>query len=182
MKKYILGIIIIIAVIFVSGCTSNSSDVEEPQTLAQNGVLIKYPGTWVAANSENNETIAAVADPNAINKSTGLGEISANIQKRTINSSLKNSSSFDVLYNQTYQNLFSNSNYTVIAQGNLSIGGYNASECVYTVDENGTVKQQRAVWIQNGNDVFVILFTAPENKFQSQVKNFDFILNSFKIT
>ena len=184
MKKYILGIIVIISVVLVSGCISNSNNdnADQPQTLAENGISIKFPGTWVSANSKNNETIAAIADPNSIDSSTGLGKISVVIQKRTLNSSLKNSSSIEALFNQTYKVLFSNNTYNLIAEGNVTVGEYNALECVYTIDKNGTVKQHRAIWIENNNNVYVILCTAPENEFSSQSKNFDFIINSFKIT
>lgn len=179
MKKYILGIIIVISVIFASGCISNSDEVEEPQTLTQGRVTIKYPTTWVVADSKNNETIAAVADPNSINSNSGLGEVSVSIQKRTLNGT-----SLNKLYNETYSSLFSNSDYNLTSEGSLTIGGYNASECVYTINPNGTgvVKQQKAVWIENDNDVYVILCTAPQNDFQNQLKNFDFILNSFKLS
>jgi hypothetical protein len=185
MKKHILGIIVIISVLFVSGCISDSdsNSTDQPQTLAKNGISIKYPGTWVSANSENNETIAAVADPSSVDSDTGFGKVSVIIQKKTLNSSLRNSSSLEALFSQTYQALFSNSSYKLIADGYVTAGQYtNASECIYTVDENGTIKQHRAIWIENGNDVYVILSTAPESEFDSQSKNFDFIINSFKIT
>jgi hypothetical protein len=184
MKKYILGLMIIILVILASGCISDSdnNNKNQPQTLAENGILIKYPGTWVAADSKNNETIAAVADPGSVDSSTSFGKVSVVIQKKTLNSSLKDSSSLEILFEQNYNNLFSNSTYKLIAEGNITFGEYiNASECIYTIDENGTVKKHRAIWIENGNDVYVILCTAPESEFDSQSKNFDFIINSFKI-
>jgi len=182
MKKSILGIIVIIfSVVLVSGCISDNSNADQPQALAKNGISIKYPETWVFADSKNNETIAAVADPNSVDSSTGFGKVSVVIQKKTLNSSLRNSSSIETLFDQNYKNLFSNNTYNLIAEGNVTVGDYNALECVYTVDENGTVKQHRAIWIGNGNDVYVILCTAPENEFDSQSKNFNFIINSFKI-
>ncbi|KZX17650.1 hypothetical protein MBCUT_01280 [Methanobrevibacter cuticularis] len=176
MKKYILGIIVIIAVIFVSGCISNSDDVNNPQTLSKNGIIIKYPGSWVVANSQSNDSIASVADPSSTNGSSDLAQINVNIERREITSSL------DSFHNQTYTQLFSNSDYQLIAQGNLTVGDSNALETIYTVNKNGTISQHRAVWIQKDNSVYVILFTAPQSKFESQNKNFEFILGSFKIT
>ena len=184
MKKYILGIIVIISVILVSGCISNSdnNDADQPKTLTEGGISIKYPGTWVPANSKNNETIAAVADPDSIDSSTGFGKVSVVIQKRTVNSS-SNPSSIETLFSQNYKDLFSNSSYKLIAEGNVTVGKYeNAFECVYTIDENGTVKKHRAIWIENNNDIYVILCTAPETEFDSHSKNFDFIINTFKIS
>jgi len=184
MKKYILGILIIISVVLISGCVSNSNNNNETQiqTLAENGISMKFPGTWVSANSKNNETVVAVADPNFVDSTTGFGKVSVVIQKKTLNSSSKDFSSITTLFNQTYQNLFSNSSYKLIAEGYVTVGTYSdALECIYTFDENGTVKKHRAIWIEDNNEVYVILCTAPENEFDSQFKNFDFIINNFKI-
>lgn len=182
MKKYILGIVLIIAVIFVSGCITSSSDnsgangTDTPKTLAKNGVLIKYPGSWVVANSGSNDSIMAVADPKSKDASNGFSSVNVNIEKKTLPSSL------DTYFNQTYSKLFSNSSYSPIAIGNTSVGSYNALEAIYTQDDNGSVKQHRAIWIENNNEVFVILCTAPQDDFQNQLKNFEFILSNFKIT
>lgn len=182
MKKYILGILIILAVIFVSGCITDSNNNNStgndtpPQTLAKNGIIIKYPGTWVVANSASNDSIVAVADPSSKDPATGYSNVNVNIEKRSLPSSL------DSYFNQTYTKLFSNSNFTPIAQGSVSIGSYNALEALYTENSNGTVKQHRALWIENNNELYVILFTAPQNEYQSQVKNFNFILSNFRIT
>jgi hypothetical protein len=181
MKKYILGIIIIFSVVLVSGCTdSGNNDENQAQTLAKNGISIKYPGTWVSANSKNNETIAAVADPNFIDSSTGFGKVSVVIQRKTLTSA--SNGTLEALINQTYKNIFSNSSFNLKAEGNTTIGKFNdVFECFYTEDQNGTVKKHRAVWIGNGNDVYIILCTAPESEFESQMKKFDFIINSFRI-
>lgn len=182
MKKYILGIILVIAVIFVSGCITSSGDnsgvngTEPPKTMAKNGVLIKYPGSWVVAQSDVNNSIMAVADPKFKDSVTGFSSVNVNIQKKELPSSL------DTYFNQTYSKLFSNSSYTPVAIGNTSIGSYNALEAVYTQEGNGSVKQHRAIWIENNGEVFVILCTAPQEDFQNQIKNFDFILNNFRIT
>ncbi|MDR0900268.1 MAG: hypothetical protein LBM26_01270 [Methanobrevibacter sp.] len=174
--KYLLGIAIIMAVIFVSGCVSNSENIDDPQTLAQNGVLIKYPGNWVVANSLSNDSIISVADPNSTVPGSDFAQINVNIEKRQLSSSL------NTMYNKTYTQLFSNSDYTLLAEGNTSKGDMNALECMYSVNENGTIKQHKAIWIEKGNYVYVLLFTAPQSEFESQNKNFEFILNSFKIT
>lgn len=182
MKKYILGIIIILAVIFVSGCITDSNNDNTttndtaPLTLAKNGVLIKYPGTWVVANSGSNDSIVAVADPDSKDPATGYSDVNVNIERRSLPTSL------NTYFNQTYTQLFSDPNYTPIAQGQVAIGPYTALESLYAVDSNGTIKQHRALWIENNNEVYVILCTAPQNEFQNQAKNFDFIISNFKIT
>jgi len=182
MKKYILGIIVVIAIIFVSAYITLSSDnsgvngIESPKILAKNGVLIKYPGSWIVAKSDVNDSIMAVADPKFKDPVTGLSNVNVNIERKELPSSL------DTYFNQTYSKLFSNSNYTPIAIGNTSVGSYNALEAIYTQNVGGSLKQHRAIWIENNNEVFVILSTAPQEDFQSQLKNFDFILANFRIT
>jgi photosystem II reaction center protein PsbP len=182
MKKYILGIIIILAVIFVSGCITDSNNgnntngTVNPTTLAKNGISIEYPGNWVVANSGANDSILAVADPKFEDSNTGLSSVNVNIERQNLSSSLIS------FFNQTYSKLFSNSSYTLLAQGNASVGQYKALECIYTQDANGSIKQHRALWIENNNEVYVILCTAPQDEFQNQANNFDFILSTFKIT
>lgn len=182
MKKYVLGILVILAVIFVSGCITDSggnnstNNDTAPQTLAKNGILTKYPGDWVVANSDSDDSIVAVANPNSKDPTTGFSDVNVNIERRSLSTPLNS------YFNQTYTQLFSNSNYTLIAQGNVSIGSYNALESLYTENSNGTIKKHRALWIENNNEVYVILCTAPQDEFQNQVKNFDFIIANFKIT
>ena len=180
MKKYLLGVIIILAVIFVSGCITdsdnNAKNDTSPLTIAKNGILIKYPGNWVVATSDSNDSIVAVADPESKDPSTGYSNVNVNIERRNISTSL------NAYFNQTYAHLFSNSDYTPIAQGDIIIGQYNALESLYTQDSNGTIKKHRAIWIENNNEVYVILCTAPPDDFQNHVKNFNFIISSFRIT
>ena len=185
MKKYLLGIIIILAVMFVSGCitdsnSDNGSNVTgndtPPQSLAKNGISIKYPGSWVVATSGSNDSIAAVADPNSKDPITGYSNVNVNIERRPASSSL------NAYFNQTYSRLFSDPDFNPISQGEISLGQFNALESSYTENSNGTIKQHRALWIENNGEFYVILFTAPQDDFQNQTKNFDFILSSFKIT
>lgn len=181
MKKYLLGILLIMAVIFVSGCITDSdnsgtNETDIPKTIAKNGILVKYPGSWVVADSGANNSIVAIADPDSKDSDSGFSNVNVNIERQDLPSSLTS------YFNQTYSKLFSNSEYTPIAQGNVSIGEYSALECVYTQNDEGIVKQHRALWIENNNQVYVILCTAPQGDFDSQSKNFDYIISNFKIT
>ena len=180
MKKYLLCVIVILAVIFVSGCItdSNNSDKNDtaPLTIAKNGVLIKYPGNWVVATSGSQDSIIAVADPKSKDSITGYSNVNVNIERRNTSSSL------NAYFNQTYTKLFSNSDYTSIAQGEVIIGPYKALESLYIQNSNGTIKKHRALWIENKNEIYVILCTAPQDDFPNQVKNFDFIISNFRIT
>lgn len=181
MKKYLLGIVLIMAVVFVSGCITDSDNVgtngtDAPKTIVKNGILVKYPCTWVVADSGANNSLFAIADPKSKDSESGFSSVNVNIERKDLPSSLKS------YFNQTYSKLFSNSEYTPIAQGNASAGEYRALECIYTQNSDGVLKKHRALWIENNNQVYVILCTAPEGDFDKQSKNFDFIVSTFKIT
>lgn len=179
MKKYILGIIVIMAVIFVSGCITDSNDngddLNGTKTLSQNGISIEYPGNWVVADAHSEDSIAAVADPNSKDVND-LGSINVNIERQNLTTSLNG------IFTQTYKKLSSNSNYQLISQGNTTIGEFAALECLYLSNDNGNIKKHRAIWIENNNAVYVILCTAPQNDFSNQEKIFDFVVSSFRIT
>lgn len=178
MKKYILGIIVIIAVIFVSGCITdsdeNTDDFNGTKTLSQNGISITYPGNWVVAEAHSENSIIAVADPNS-KDTNDLGSINVNIERKNLSTPLNS------FFTQTYKKLFSNSDYQLISQGNTSIGEFTALECLYLTNDNGNIKKHRAIWIENNKEVYVILCTAPQNEFSNQEKIFDFIVSSFRI-
>ncbi|MDR2831238.1 MAG: hypothetical protein LBB45_09475 [Methanobrevibacter sp.] len=171
-KRYILPIIIIIGVILSSGCITNNQDTK---TLSRNGITINYPSNWMVANTQVNETIIAVGNPELIDNSSGLGLVSVNIQKRILQSPLNE------YFNQVYKTLFSNSSYRSIGHENVTFSDYKGLEVDYTVTEGNEVKEQKAYWIENNGYVYVILCTAPQKDFPSQKPYFDFILNSFKI-
>ncbi|MGL6299165.1 MAG: PsbP-related protein [Methanobacteriaceae archaeon] len=173
MKKYILGLLLIIAVVGVSGCIGSSND--NGNTVEQGGVSLNIPVNWSKASSQNSDTILAVAS----NKSAGansISDVSVIVQKKEANGSLKDT------YNSTYKTFLKNSSYKMVSEGNASLGEYPAMEAIYTVNTSSGTKQHRAIWIDVNNEIYVILCTAPQSKFQAESNNFDFIVNSFKLT
>ncbi|MCK9151472.1 PsbP-related protein [Methanobacterium alcaliphilum] len=177
MKKYFLVVLIISLVIFASGCTSSSDEkTNQTKTIAQNNVSFSYPGTWVVANSRANDTIVAVADPGSVNAQTGFAETVVSIQKREVNGT------FDKMFQQNYASLFDNSSYQRVSESNLTVGSFEAMDNVYTMYDNGVQKTQRAIWIESGDYVYVILCSALSNQFEDEKQNFDLIIDSFKIT
>lgn len=74
------------------------------------------------------------------------------------------------------------SNYDLVSSGSSSISGYNALEYVYTSNDNGLQKQHKAVWFEKGGQAYVLLYSAPIDKFESNLYVFDYILSDIKIT
>ncbi|GAB6055274.1 hypothetical protein HYG87_05240 [Methanobacterium alkalithermotolerans] len=176
MRKYFIALLVILFLVFTAGCTSNSdSRTNETITLTQNGVSFDYPGTWVVATSKANDTIASVADPRSVNTATGFAETVVTIQR------INRTGTFNSMYDQNYATLFNNSSYQRVSESNITMGNVQARENVYTVDDNGILKQQRAIWIEDSNQIYVILCSALINQFERERQNFDLIVNSFKI-
>ncbi len=176
MKKYFLALLVISIITFTSGCTSSDDNTNTTKTLDQNNISFTYPATWVLGESEVNGTIAAVADPNSVNSQTGFAETVVTVEVKNL------SGTMDAMYAQNYATLFNNSSYQRISEGNLTIGDIQALENVYTVDYNGVKKQQRAVWIEKDDQVYVILCSSLADQFEKEKNNFDMIVNSFKFT
>lgn len=172
MRKHWL-ILFIVMVVAVSGCTSPDSNSEnQTKRFSGNNISFEYPSSWVTANSLANETVAAVGDPASVD-SSGLAQVSVVIQSRELEGNL-----YD-MYRDNYDTLFTNSSYRRVSETNTTIGGYQAIENVYLVLD-GVQKKQRAIWIQNNRRVYVILCTAPADRFDAERKNFDLIVNSLR--
>ncbi len=172
MKKS-LAIILFIVIVSVAGCISQSNE-EKNKRFTGDNITFEYPADWVIANSQANDTIVAVADPKSVNPQTGYAQTLVVIQKRGLEGD------FYQMYNRNYAVLFNNSSYHRVSEGNITVGSYQALENTYLVTEGDLKKKQMAIWIQRGEEVYVILCSAPVSEFDKQKANFDIILNSFK--
>lgn len=176
-KRYIIGFLAILIVISVSGCIGSDDADNENSTKVQevsgNGITLLCPSSWVKASAHDNASVLAIADPD-LKDSNGQCLINVNIEKKKISSSL------DSEFSSTYTMLGSNSDYSIISEGNVSLGSYNGLEAMYSSNVNGTNKMHKAVWVQKDSDAYVILCSAPSDKFDSQSQIFDFIISNFK--
>jgi len=158
----------------IAGCTFQSSREAENKRFTGNNITFEYPANWVIAKSQANDTIVAVADPKSVNPQTGYAQTLVVIQKRELEGD------FYYMYNQNYATLFNNSSYQRISEGNITIGSLKALENTYLITEDGVKKKHRAIWIQRGDKVYVILCSALDNEFEKEKINFDIIINSFR--
>lgn len=176
-KKYFIGIFVILLVISVSGCIGDDSNEDENstkvQSLSENGVTLIFPSTWVKANAEDNASVLAVADP-SLKDDRGKSLINVNVEKKNSSNSLKGD------FDSNYKLLASNSDYNILSKGNVTVGSYQGLEALYTSSDNGTIKMHKAVWIQKDKELYVILCSAPQDKFDSELNIFDFIISNFK--
>lgn len=178
MNKYpVLVVIILIMAVIASGCVDNTNNTNKTKTYAQNGVLFIYNGTWDIANTTSPNAVVAVGDPQSVDPVTQSPKIFVLIQK----SNATAGTDLRTAYEENYISFFNNTGRKQVSEANITLNNVTAYENVYIEDVNGTQKQVRAVWLAPAENIFVFLCSAPVADFEKQQKNFDLIINSFKI-
>ena len=171
---------LISALILVSGCTNSgnqtSSNSNNTKTYSVDNITFQYPEKWVTLASQARNSVVAVGDPNT-NDGNGNARVNVVIQKTV----QPQNETFLEYFNDTYTNFASqNLGFEQISQGTILINGLNGYETVYKIN-SGEIKEHRAVWIQENDNIYIILCTAPESDYNIEQSNFDIIVNSFKI-
>ena len=177
MRKYFLAIIVIIAVIFVSGCIGGETTSQystDIKMTSKDGVVIKYPSDWVISESTSNNSIISVSDSKSIDSSK-IAQVNVNVERKKLDMPI------DTFVNQTNTALSKNPSFNLISSGKVLVGQHEAIEVIYTSDSNGTVKMHKAIWIEHNGDVVAILCTAPQEQFDSYDAIFNFIINNIEL-
>ena len=178
MKKNIIGILVVIVLITSITCVvaeSQSSLADKDfQTISKNGISIKFPLEWGISKSSSNCSLIAISNLASID-SNGVAQVNINIEKKPVEGD------FNKFVNKSYTLMSKTGNYSLVSSGNVSTGKYNGLMFTYNSNINGTVKTHEAIWIEHNKDAYVLLFSAPKNQFDSNVKVFDYVVHSFTI-
>ena len=181
LKKYLLVLILISAVVLASGCTNSGNQTSgnvQNKTKVYSGeeITFEYPGGWQTIASQARDSAVAVGDPNSAD-GNGNAQVNVVVQK-TIK---PQNATFKDYYNATYAQFASqNLGFIPISDGTVVVNGITAFENIYKIN-SGSQKQERAVWILKNDRIYIILCSAPVSEFSSQQANFDSIVNSFKV-
>ena len=185
-KNIIFGVIIIIAIICVFGylITNNISTSEITGSSGDNttkmlssskgGVVVQYPSDWVLSESNSNYSVIAFAKADSIDSSK-VGDVTINVEKRPIEGS------FDSFINETYTAMQQDSSFNLTSSGQVLIGDKNATEYVYISSVDGVVKQHKALWFDKGDQAYVVLYSAPTDKFDENLNSFNYIIENMQI-
>ena len=168
-------IILVLLVVMVSGCTINN-DTNATKTYSQNGISFVYNGTWDVANTTSPNAVVAVGDPKSIDNQNNPYTFVL-IQKPN---STENNDLF-ATYTKNYNTFFNNTTNQRISEANITINNNPAFENVYTTNSGGIQRQMRAVWVSQKGVIYVILCGALPSNFDKEQKNFDLVINSFKV-
>lgn len=180
LKKYLIAIFIISTVITASGCTNsgNQTSGSANKTQIYNGgeFIFEYPSNWKQVNSQALNSTVAFGDPSSAD-ANGTTQVDVVIQKAVKPTSVTLQDYYAATYAQfAAQNL----SYAPVSEGSIVINGMNGLEIVYKIN-SPTPKQQRVIWLQKKNVIYIILCSAPVSSYNSQQGNFDTIVNSFKL-
>ena len=175
----ILGLILILAVVGISGCTSVQS-----KTYSNNGLNLTYPGdmnpnaTFVFVTSPTNDT--------ALN-TLGNDKLKIAIAENNVPSSIKKYFSFNQYRQFVWAGLNSGNStkYTTLYTGDKSKNGTTIYEEIYTSKDpvSGTeLKNKRVVVFKDMNRLYDIIFQTKTSDFQSQQDTINNIENSIVLT
>jgi len=171
MNKILPLMAVTIMVVLVSGCVTDDT-ANQTNNFSQNGVSFQYSTSWGVASVSSPNGVAAVGDPNTV--VNGNPTTSVVIQKPNATTSV-----LKTAYDQNYAQFFNNTGKTKVSEAELTLNGAQVYENVYTSSEEGVAKKYRAVWMQKGSTLYVILCSARVEDYDAQQANFDLVINSF---
>lgn len=178
MKKYIIGILVVLLVIFCSGCidigdNGNDDNATEIQSISKDGVSLQYPGDWVISKASSNYSVVALSKSDSIDGS-GIGQVNVHIEKRPIEGD------FNSFINSTYEALNDDESFSLISSGAVAVGNLEGMQYIYQSTTGDAVKEHMAIWFEHNGEAYVILCSAPAGQFAENQGVFDFIVEHFE--
>lgn len=173
-KGSIMVLLFLLILVSVA-CVSAESNDTTVLTLSKSGITINYPSNWGNSEALSSYSIMAISKADSVD-SFGVGQVNINIEKKSFEGD------FATYVNNTYAPMKYNNDYELVSSGSTTIAGMDALEYIYTSKDNGVQKQHKAVWFEKGGQAYVLLYSAPIDKFESNLYVFDYILSDIQIT
>lgn len=185
-KITIIGVLIIIAIIAVFGyivvndvqfnhSNSNSNQSVTMLTISKGGVTVNYPSNWVISQSTSNNSIIAISKQSSVDK-LEVGQININIEKKEF------TGDFESFVNRTYTNIQADGSFELISSGEIQLNNEKVLQYIYTSNtSSGVVKQHKALWFERNGMAYVILYSAPIDKYEANLAAADYIIQHMTI-
>jgi len=173
----VFGFIVLSDLNFENANNSNNTGNESVTMLSvsKGGVTVNYPSNWVYSQSTSNNSIIAISKESHVDN-LEVGQVNINVEKKEFNGT------FDTFINKTYTNLQADNNFEIMSSGEVAINNEKALEYIYSSNSsNGVIKQHKAVWFEKGNTAYVILYSAPVDKYESNLPAADYIIQHIQI-
>lgn len=188
-KLTLIGVVILVAVIAIfgyivindinvassSGGSANSNETVMMLTMSKGGVTVNYPSNWVLSQSTSNNSLIAISKKNAVDN-LEVGQVNINVEKKQF------SGDFNSFVNKSYTNIQADSAFNLVSSGQVAINNETALEYIYTSSSNnGVLKQHKALWFEKGDQAYVIMYSAPVDKYEANLAAADYIMSHIKI-
>ena len=174
LKGSIVVFVLLLLFVSVASISAESNDTSV-LSLSKSGITINYPSNWGYSQAISPYSIMAISKADDVD-SFGVGQVNINIEKKPIEGD------FATFVNKTYEPMKYDSNYQLVSSGSSMIAGNKAFEYIYTSKENNVAKEHKAVWFEKGGQAYVLLYSAPMDKFESNLYVFDYLLSDIQIT
>lgn len=190
MKKLtIIGAVILIVMIAVFGYivlndiqfntasknTANSNESVTMLSISKGGVTVEYPSNWVISQATSNNSVVAISKASSVDN-LEVGQVNIHVEKKEF------TGDFDNFVNSTYNNIQADEAFDLVSSGEVDLNGERALEYIYTSSSNnGVVKQHKAIWLERGNEAYVIMYSAPIDKYEVNLPAADYIIERIHI-
>ena len=151
--------------------TSNSTPIPS-QKYEDSLITFKYPSNWsVIANQTGKILVQVGGEPSVQSNNTTM----LSVQKVDLaGKNLKTS------YDATYNEMRKKSGFKIISENQVKIDGVFGYEITYNKKINDKTMKESAIWLEKDNNVYFIIFSTTKPNFDTQKKNLDLILRTFK--
>lgn len=170
----LITLLFLISATAVSAANNDTSDLSI-LTLSKGGITIEYPSNWGNSRSTSNYSVMAISKLDSID-AFGIGQVNIQVEKNSLDKELS------AFLNDTYDSMQKDSSFQLISSGSVSIDNNEAFEYIYTSNDGTMQKEHKAVWFERGGQAYVIMYSAPIDKFEDNLYVFDYILSNIKIT
>lgn len=175
----VFGYIVVNDITFNNGSSNannaNSNESVTMLTMSKGGVTVNYPSNWVLSQATSNNSVIAISKESAVDN-LEVGQVNINVEKKEF------SGDFESFVNKSYTNIQADSAFDLVSSGEVSINDEKALEYIYTSSANtGVVKQHKALWFERGNQAYVIMYSAPIDKYEANLPAADYIIGQIKI-
>lgn len=189
-KLTVIGVVILLVIIAVFGYivvndiqfnhdnNSGNTDTNESVTMltmSKGGVTVYYPSNWVLSQATSNNSIIAISKESAVDN-LEIGQVNINVEKKGF------SGDFNSFVNKSYTNIQADKAFNLVSSGEVAINDDKALQYIYTSSSNnGVLKQHKALWFERGNEAYVIMYSAPVDKYEANLPAADYIMSHIKI-
>ncbi|MGZ7050098.1 MAG: PsbP-related protein [Methanobacterium sp.] len=160
MKRWAPIIIILLIVIFISGCV-------QPQIYNSNGISFQYPGDWkndYKSNVQNSFGNSATVLVSLGKENNGVVVCKMNTPQVNLND-----------LNSIFKSNMQYNGYQFISENKRTVDGNDVQEIIFKENSSGIYGS--CVFLQNNNETYLIIVGTPNND-KSTV---NMVLDSFKV-